>query len=72
MKKRDVSFIDTFEEGLTMLAVYLVFATEPQSFNYEEVYRKYFLDKSISEVVADSLNRIERLKINCATPLSNN
>lgn len=72
MKKRDVSFIDTFEEGLTMLAIYLVFATEPQTSNYEEVYSKHFKNKSISELVANSLNRIDRLKINCATPLSNN
>lgn len=72
MKKRNVNFIDTHEQGLTMLAVYLILATEPQPLNDKHLHKKYFADKSISEVVADSLNRIERLKINCATPLSNN
>ena len=72
MKQRKVDFVDTFEEGLTTLAIYLVMITEPQVLDYDTFYKKFFKDKSIKDIVADSLNRIERIRINSATPLSNN
>jgi len=72
MKKRKVDFVNTFEEGLTTLAVYLAMVSEPNLPDYEEFYTKYFANKTINELVTDSLNRIERLKLNSATRLSNN
>jgi len=72
MKERKLDFNNTFEEGLTTLAVYLAMVSEPNLPNYEEFYKKYFAHKTINELVTDSLNRIERLRLNSATPLSNN
>jgi hypothetical protein len=72
MKKRKLDFVDTYEEGLTTLVVYLVMITEPKIYDYDLFHKKYFADKSINQLVADSLNRIERLRLNSATPLSDN
>lgn len=78
MKKEvPVDFVKNFEDAFTVVSMYLIIATsnEKPELSLEgadKIYEQNYKGKGLSQLVADALNRIERLKLNGATRISKN
>ncbi len=67
-KQKTVDFVDDFEMAFSTVAMYLIMALskEKPDISLEganKVFDEHFKDRSLSQMVADALNRIDRLRI---------
>jgi len=75
MKLKEVDFVDDFEKAFCTVAMYLIMASLNKKPNLtlegaNKMYDENFKGKGLSQMVADALNRIDRLRLN--SPISSN